>query len=145
MPTQRRLSSFGRIKVPAFAWCRFAPHTNQNPRPVSPKKRRDKDGAPISLRVSWAALHSTHPARYNRGLMAGWPTGLRLSREALLNSARTAVAALASLLLARTLLKLPEFYWAPISTIVILLSRINPTTLACSRLQGQRWELRWAR
>ncbi len=40
------------------------------------------------------------------------------------------MAALVSLLLARTLLKLPEFYWAPISTIVILLSTINPLTLA---------------
>ncbi len=62
--------------------------------------------------------------------MAGLPTRLGLSRESLLNSARTAVAALVSLLLARTLLKLPEFYWAPISTIVILLSTINPLTLA---------------
>jgi len=62
--------------------------------------------------------------------MAGLPTRLGLSRESLLNSARTAVAALVSLLLARSLLKLPEFYWAPISTIVILLSTINPLTLA---------------
>jgi hypothetical protein len=46
---------------------------------------------------------------------------LGLSREALINSARTAVATVASLLLARSL-KLPKFYWAPISTIVILLS-----------------------
>ncbi len=68
--------------------------------------------------------------------MAGLPTRLGLSRQALLNSARTAVAALASLLLARTLLNLPEFYWAPISTIVILLSTINPLTLAWQRFAG---------
>jgi uncharacterized membrane protein YgaE (UPF0421/DUF939 family) len=40
-----------------------------------------------------------------------------------------------SLLLARSL-KLPEFYWAPISTIVILLSTINPLTLAWQRFAG---------
>jgi uncharacterized membrane protein YgaE (UPF0421/DUF939 family) len=59
----------------------------------------------------------------------------RLGREALIHSARTAVAAVLSLFLAR-LLKLPEFYWAPISTIVILLSTINPLTLAWQRFAG---------
>jgi uncharacterized membrane protein YgaE (UPF0421/DUF939 family) len=59
-----------------------------------------------------------------------------LNREALINAARTAVATVASLLLARSLLKLPEFYWAPISTIVILLSTINPMTLAWQRFAG---------
>jgi uncharacterized membrane protein YccC len=34
------------------------------------------------------------------------------------------------------MLKLPEFYWAPISTIVILLSTINPFTLAWQRFAG---------
>ena len=34
------------------------------------------------------------------------------------------------------LLKLPEFYWAPISTIVILLSTIDPLTLAWQRFAG---------
>ncbi len=58
-----------------------------------------------------------------------------LGRESLMISARTAVAALASLLLARSL-KLPEFYWAPISTIVILLSTVNPLTLAWQRFAG---------
>jgi uncharacterized membrane protein YgaE (UPF0421/DUF939 family) len=58
-----------------------------------------------------------------------------LGREALINSARTAVAAVVSMLLARSL-KLPEFYWAPISTIVILLSTINPMTLAWQRFAG---------
>jgi uncharacterized membrane protein YgaE (UPF0421/DUF939 family) len=33
-------------------------------------------------------------------------------------------------------LKLPEFYWAPISTIVILLSTINPLALAWQRFAG---------
>ena len=60
---------------------------------------------------------------------------LPLNRESLINSARTAVAAIASLLLARSL-KLPEFYWAPISTIVILLSTINPLALAWQRFAG---------
>jgi len=39
------------------------------------------------------------------------------------------------MLLARSL-KLPEFYWAPISTIVILLSTVNPLTLAWQRFAG---------
>ena len=56
-------------------------------------------------------------------------------RDALVHSTRTAVATVLSLLLAR-LLKLPEFYWAPISTIVILLSTINPLTLAWQRFAG---------
>src|SRR5947209_18933238 len=60
---------------------------------------------------------------------------LPLNRESLINSARTAVATIVSLFLARSL-KLPEFYWAPISTIVILLSIINPLTLAWQRFAG---------
>src|SRR3989475_9609668 len=75
------------------------------------------------------------PPRYNCRTMADWARRLGLSREALINSARTAVATVASLLLARSL-KLPEFYWAPISTIVILLSTINPLTLAWQRFGG---------
>ena len=47
---------------------------------------------------------------------------------------------MASLLLARSL-KLPEFYWAPISTIVILLSTINPLTLAWQRFAPGRGHL----
>lgn len=58
-----------------------------------------------------------------------------LSRESLVSSVRTAIASTASLLLARTL-KLPEFYWAPISTIVVLLSTINPLTLGWQRFAG---------
>ena len=67
--------------------------------------------------------------------MSKWASRLGLGREAVINSARTSVAAVASLLAARSL-KLPEFYWAPISTIVILLSTINPLTLAWQRFAG---------
>jgi uncharacterized membrane protein YgaE (UPF0421/DUF939 family) len=67
--------------------------------------------------------------------MMNWAKRTRLGREALINSARTAVATVVSMLLARSL-KLPEFYWAPISTIVILLSTINPMTLAWQRFAG---------
>jgi uncharacterized membrane protein YccC len=65
-----------------------------------------------------------------------WATSkLGLSREVLIHSLRTAVAAVVSLLLARGF-KLPQFYWAPISTIVILLSPINPMSLAWQRFVG---------
>ena len=67
--------------------------------------------------------------------MRNWTKAQRLGREALINSARTAVATVLSLLLARSL-KLPEFYWAPISTIVILLSTTDPLTLAWQRFAG---------
>ena len=63
------------------------------------------------------------------------PRWLGLTRDALRISLRTAVATVVSMLLARTL-KMPEFYWAPISTIVILLSTINPLTLAWQRFAG---------
>jgi uncharacterized membrane protein YgaE (UPF0421/DUF939 family) len=55
--------------------------------------------------------------------------------DALLDAARTTVAAVVSLLLAR-LLKLPESYWAPISAIVIIQSTIDPKTLAWQRFAG---------
>jgi uncharacterized membrane protein YgaE (UPF0421/DUF939 family) len=58
-----------------------------------------------------------------------------VTRDSLIVSARTAVATVASMLLARAL-KLPEFYWAPISTTVILLSTIPPLTLAWQRFAG---------
>lgn len=67
--------------------------------------------------------------------MGIWAKSLGLSREALIHSLRTAVATVLSLLLARSL-KLPEFYWAPISTIVILLSPTNPRTAAWQRFAG---------
>lgn len=58
-----------------------------------------------------------------------------LDRITLLTSARAAVATTVSLLLARAL-KLGEFYWAPISTAVILLSTVNPRSLAWQRFAG---------
>ncbi len=67
--------------------------------------------------------------------MEDWGRRLGLSRESLINSTRTAVAAVLSLLLARSL-KLPEFYWTPISTIVILLSIADPLKLAWQRFAG---------
>lgn len=67
--------------------------------------------------------------------MSTWAARLGLTREAFIISARIAVATVVSLLLARGL-KLPEFYWAPISTIVILLSTISPLTLAWQRFAG---------
>ncbi len=57
------------------------------------------------------------------------------ARNIFVTSARASVAAVVSLLLARAL-KLPEFYWAPISTIVVLLSTINPLALAWQRFVG---------
>src|SRR5271169_1783939 len=59
----------------------------------------------------------------------------KLTFDSLLDAARTTVAAVVSLLLARTL-KLPEFYWAPISAIVIIQSTINPRTVAWQRFAG---------
>jgi uncharacterized membrane protein YgaE (UPF0421/DUF939 family) len=67
--------------------------------------------------------------------MPSWTTRMGLTREALLHSLRTAAAAVLSLMLAHAL-KLPEFYWAPISTIVILLSPSDPFTLAWQRFAG---------
>src|SRR5260370_34484323 len=67
--------------------------------------------------------------------MANWAKALRLTREALINSLRAAIATALSLLLALSL-KLPKFYWAPISTMVILLSNSNPLKLAWQRFAG---------
>ena len=67
--------------------------------------------------------------------MPHWVRRLGITRETLLISARATVATVASLLLARVL-KLPESYWAPISTIVILLSTTDPRTLAWQRFVG---------
>lgn len=67
--------------------------------------------------------------------MPAWTHRLGLTRECLITSTRTTVATVVSLLLAR-LLKLPEYYWAPISTIVILLSTIDPLALAWQRFAG---------
>ena len=57
------------------------------------------------------------------------------TKNAILDSTRTAVAAVISTLLAR-LLNLPEYYWAPISTIVVVQSTIPPRTLGWQRFVG---------
>jgi uncharacterized membrane protein YccC len=67
--------------------------------------------------------------------MRDWVNTIGLSGDTVLQSFRTMVGSVASLLIARSL-KLPEFYWAPISTIVILLSTTNPMTLAWQRFVG---------
>jgi uncharacterized membrane protein YgaE (UPF0421/DUF939 family) len=59
----------------------------------------------------------------------------KLAPNTLLDAVRTTVAAVLAMLLAR-LLKLPEFYWAPISAIVIIQSTIDPKTLAWQRFAG---------
>jgi uncharacterized membrane protein YccC len=56
----------------------------------------------------------------------GWP--------AIAGAARTAIAATASFLLAR-LLKMPEAYWAPIITLVIMQSTLGATL----RISGERF------
>ena len=58
-----------------------------------------------------------------------------VNRVSVLDSVRTTFAAVAALLLAR-LLKMPESYWAPISTIVIIQSTIPPLTLGWQRFVG---------
>jgi uncharacterized membrane protein YgaE (UPF0421/DUF939 family) len=60
---------------------------------------------------------------------------LGLNRQTVLVSLRVGLASVLSYLLAKGL-RLPEFYWAPISTIVILLSTIDPLTLAWQRFVG---------
>ena len=60
---------------------------------------------------------------------------IAIRRKVFVQATRTTFATVASMLLARTL-KLPEFYWAPISTIVILLSPSFPLRLAWERFAG---------
>jgi uncharacterized membrane protein YgaE (UPF0421/DUF939 family) len=60
---------------------------------------------------------------------------LGIKSDTSIDSARTATATLASLLLARAL-KLPEYYWAPISTIIIMQSSIQPLQGAWQRFVG---------
>jgi uncharacterized membrane protein YgaE (UPF0421/DUF939 family) len=62
-------------------------------------------------------------------------TTYRLTFDTLLDAARTTVAAVVSLLLAHTL-KLPEYYWAPISAIVIIQSTLDPRAVAWQRFAG---------
>ncbi len=65
--------------------------------------------------------------------MATWSP---VTRNTVLHSLRTAIAAVISTLIARSFLKLPESYWAPVSTVVILLSASNPMKLAWQRFAG---------
>jgi len=59
-----------------------------------------------------------------------------VTRTTVLHSARTTIAVLVSILLASFVLKLPEFYWAPVSAVVILLSATDPMKLAWQRFAG---------
>jgi uncharacterized membrane protein YgaE (UPF0421/DUF939 family) len=68
--------------------------------------------------------------------MPNWIARTGITRATLIISARVTVAAIISVLLARSLLRLPEFYWAPVSTIVVMLSTIPPRTLAWQRFVG---------
>jgi uncharacterized membrane protein YgaE (UPF0421/DUF939 family) len=63
------------------------------------------------------------------------PTRLGISTGALIDTARTTIAVLISVLAARHL-NLPEYYWAPISTIVIMQSTLDPLTLGWQRFAG---------
>lgn len=67
--------------------------------------------------------------------MANVATRLGLNRTSISESTKTAVATTASLLLARAF-RMPEFYWAPITTIVILQSSIDPLRGAWQRFVG---------
>lgn len=67
--------------------------------------------------------------------MTDWARRLGLTRQTTISSLRISIASVVSMLVARSL-KLPEFYWAPISTIVILLSTIDPLTLSWQRFVG---------
>ena len=58
-----------------------------------------------------------------------------IARDSLLDSLRTAIAAVVAMLLARVS-KLPGYYWAPISTIVVIQSTIPPRTLGWLRFVG---------
>ena len=67
--------------------------------------------------------------------MLHFASRLGITRAVVVTSARAVVASVASMLLAR-LLKLPEFYWAPISAIVVILSTVDPLTVAWQRFAG---------
>jgi uncharacterized membrane protein YgaE (UPF0421/DUF939 family) len=57
----------------------------------------------------------------------------QLNRQSLEHSTRTAVAAVASILVARAI-RLPEYYWAPITTLVVMQSTLG----AALTVSGQR-------
>jgi uncharacterized membrane protein YgaE (UPF0421/DUF939 family) len=58
-----------------------------------------------------------------------------VDRYAVLDSIRTTIAAVSAMVLAR-LIRLPEYYWASISTIVVVQSTIPPRTLGWQRFVG---------
>ena len=59
-----------------------------------------------------------------------------ISWPVVLNSARTAAAAVVSLIVAR-LFRLPEAYWAPITTVVIVQSSVDAALkVSCERFMG---------
>lgn len=62
-------------------------------------------------------------------------SGINIDNDSILDSVRTAFAAVVALLLAR-ILNMPEYYWAPISSIVIIQSTIPPRTLGWQRFVG---------
>jgi len=80
-------------------------------------------------------VNSTELSAEGRRSMGRGGTFLGLNRVHVLDAIRTSVAAVIALLLAR-LVKLPESYWAPISTIVIIQSTIPPRTLGWQRFVG---------
>jgi uncharacterized membrane protein YccC len=64
------------------------------------------------------------------------PISLRVTRQDVIHAARTTVAALASLLLAR-LFKLPEAYWATVTTLVVMQSTLGAAfTVSWHRFAG---------
>ena len=67
--------------------------------------------------------------------MPTWAKRVELNRTTFILSLRAAVATVLAYLCAKGL-RLPEFYWAPISTIVILLSTVEPITQAWQRFAG---------
>jgi len=64
------------------------------------------------------------------------PISLRVTRQDVIHAARTTVAALASLLVAR-LFKLPEAYWATVTTLVVMQSTLGAAfTISWQRFVG---------
>ena len=64
------------------------------------------------------------------------PMPLRVNRQAVIHVVRTTIAAVASLLIAR-LFKLPEAYWAAITTLVVMQSTLGTSfTVSWQRFAG---------
>jgi uncharacterized membrane protein YgaE (UPF0421/DUF939 family) len=64
------------------------------------------------------------------------PIPLRVTRQAVIHVVRTTIAAVASLLIAR-LFKLPEAYWAAITTLVVMQSSLGAAlTISWQRFVG---------